>query len=383
MILSKSTLVVDVECTTKNKGNPFTRSNRLVNVGLKIPNEQSQIIYVGDNNWKETIQQTIDNARLLVGFNIKFDLHWLRRYGITFDHCRVFDCQLAEFLISYQRNVYPSLNDCCTRYGIDLKLDVVKTEYWEKGIDTDQVPKEILSEYLDGDLDRTERVAINQERQLALEGFTTLHSLQCQDLLILQDMEYNGSLYNVEESNHRAEVELYKTKELEKFLSTGYEDIPIDWNSRDHVSCYLYGGEITYEQRIQVGLYKTGQKEGQPRFKILKHVFKLPQQVAPLKGSELKKEGYYATDDTTLRSIKTNAGVRKRIHSILERSKSTKLYGTYYRGLPELIEKMDWPPGVIHGSFNQCVAATGRLSSSNPNLQNFAGEVKQLLTSRY
>jgi DNA polymerase I-like protein with 3'-5' exonuclease and polymerase domains len=89
------------------------------------------------------------------------------------------------------------------------------------------------------------------------------------------------------------------------------------------------------------------------------------------------------TDEGTLRSIRCNREARKRLDLVLERSKSTKLLGTYYRGLPELIQEHDWPDGWIHGSFNQCVAATGRLSSSKPNLQNFAGDVDKLLTSRY
>ena len=55
----------------------------------------------------------------------------------------------------------------------------------------------------------------------------------------------------------------------------------------------------------------------------------------------------------------------------------------YYQGLPELRSKMNWPVGKLHGILNQCVAKTGRLSSTKPNLQNFDGEIKQLFGSRY
>ena len=44
---------------------------------------------------------------------------------------------------------------------------------------------------------------------------------------------------------------------------------------------------------------------------------------------------------------------------------------------------MNWETNVLHGQLNQCVARTGRLSSSKPNLQNFDGEIKQLFGSRY
>ena len=50
--------------------------------------------------------------------------------------------------------------------------------------------------------------------------------------------------------------------------------------------------------------------------------------------------------------------------------------------LPQLLEKMEWGE-YLHGQYNQCVAATGRLSSSAPNMQNFSGDVDQLPMSRY
>jgi DNA polymerase I-like protein with 3'-5' exonuclease and polymerase domains len=134
---------------------------------------------------------------------------------------------------------------------------------------------------------------------------------------------------------------------------------------------------------MPVGVYKTGAKIGQPRYKIIEWKHDLDRLVEPPRGSELKKEGYYATDEPTLRSIKCNREARRRLDLLLERAESSKLIGTYYRGIPELIEEMGWPSNSIHGQFNQCVAATGRLSSSRPNLQNFAKVVGSLLRSRY
>ena len=56
---------------------------------------------------------------------------------------------------------------------------------------------------------------------------------------------------------------------------------------------------------------------------------------------------------------------------------------TYYKGLPNLINEMNWSFGKIYGQLNQCVAKTGRLASSKPNLQNFDSEIKGLFYSRY
>jgi DNA polymerase I-like protein with 3'-5' exonuclease and polymerase domains len=56
---------------------------------------------------------------------------------------------------------------------------------------------------------------------------------------------------------------------------------------------------------------------------------------------------------------------------------------TYYRGLLKLATELNWKENKIHGQLNQCVARTGRLSSSKPNLQNFDGGIKGLFYSRF
>jgi len=333
---------------------------------------------------RSIIQNEVNNTKLLVGFNIKFDLHWLRKYEIDFSSCAVWDCQLAAFLLAGQSTPYPSLDGVSDLYGLGRKLDVVSVEYWDKGIDTDCIPQEVLYEYLEQDLLLTERVYHHQLKLFESEPqLYKLFKLQCQDLLVLQEMEYNGMLFDVKTANEQAVVEETRLKEIETELQEGYEGIPINFQSRDHLSCYLYGGTIVDEARMPVGVYKTGAKVGLPRYKIVEYKYELPQLIKPPKGSELKKDGYYATDEGTLRSISASKQARHKLDLILERSKSSKLIGTYYRGIPELIETMDWPDGTLHGNFNQCVASTGRLSSSRPNLQNFAGSVDKLLVSRY
>ena len=367
-------LVLDVETTTFQKGNPFSRCNKLVVVGIGN--------YLGID--KEVIQKEIDSTKLLVGFNIKFDLHWLRNYELDFSRCAVWDCQLAAFLLSGQSTPYPSLNGVSSLYDLGSKLDVVLEEYWNKGIDTDQIPQEVLYEYLQQDLLLTEQVYHHQKKLFESEPqLYKLFRLQCQDLLVLQEMEYNGMLFDVVSADKQAVIEEQRQLEIEKELKEGYENIPINFQSRDHLSCYLYGGTIVDEARMPVGIYKTGAKVGLPRYKIVEYKYELPQLIKPPKGSELKKDGYYATDEGTLRSITASKQARHKLDLILERSKSSKLIGTYYRGIPELIKTMDWPDGTLHGNFNQCVATTGRLSSSRPNLQNFAGEVDKLLVSRF
>ena len=164
-------LTLDVETTTFNTGNPFDKRNKLVMVGHKwLHQNQYTIIYhdcLHDTNYHTQIQRDIEEADILVGFNIKFDIHWLMNIGVTFDNVKqIWDCQIAEFMLNSQNNPYPSLNEALEKYGLLLKLDVVKTEYWDKNIDTDQIPVSILQEYLEYDLIGTEEVFKRQYEQL-------------------------------------------------------------------------------------------------------------------------------------------------------------------------------------------------------------------------
>ena len=71
------------------------------------------------------------------------------------------------------------------------------------------------------------------------------------------------------------------------------------------------------------------------------------------------------------------------IKLILDRAVLEKRLTTYYVGLVELRQSMNWPVNKLHGVLNQCVAKTGRITSTKPNLQNFDGEIKHLFGSRY
>ena len=161
-------LICDVETTTHAKGNAFSKRNKLIMVGLR--HKDKSLIYseFSDSVVKD-IQSRINNCDVLVGFNIKFDIHWLMNIGVTFDNVKqIWDCQIAEFLLESQNNKYPSLNEALDKYGLPRKLDVVKTEFWNKGINTDEIPKDILREYLEGDLLGTEEVFKRQAKQFGV-----------------------------------------------------------------------------------------------------------------------------------------------------------------------------------------------------------------------
>ena len=385
-----SYLILDVETTISNNGNPFDESNKLCYVGLGAegftdlyPIEYSSEPYGSELS---NIQIAIDNTDTIIGFNLKFDLHWIRRYGIQFSNKRVWDCQLVHFILTGQQDSYPSLDAVAKYYDLPSKLDIVATEYWANKIDTPDIPKDILEDYLRQDLVVTEQVYLKQledVKKLSPQA-QRLISLHNQDLLVLEEMEANGLLYNETLSEELAS-ELEETiADLDRILFEYTNCEYFNYNSVDHLSSLLYGGTITYSLKQPNGVYKTGLKAGQVKESWFEYKVEFPRLVNPLKGTELAKEGLYSTDEATLKSLKHRTKRSKElVEVLLRRSELEKRLTTYYRGLPETARKYNWKKGMIYGQLNQCVARTGRLSSSRPNLQNFDGEIKQLFYSRF
>ena len=382
-------LVLDVETTTSNKGNPFDETNKLCYVGL-LSNGWSSLcdIEYSDHAYRgdlASIQTAIDNSTTLVGFNIKFDLHWIKRYGNNFSDKRIWDCQLVHFILTGQREPYPSLNAVAKSYGLDSKLDVVASEYWSAGIDTPDIPRDILEEYLQQDLVLTEQVYLKQLEQVSQLPIATqrLISLHNQDLLVLQEMEFNGLIYNEEKSEELANELNEQIRQIDQALFEHHHCSEFNPNSVDHLSAFLYGGSIRLRRKEPCGYFKSGSRKGEPKDRWVDYEVVFERLVKPLKGTELAKEGLYSTDEPTLRSLKGSGKAMEIIELLLKRAELDKRVSTYYLGLLKLREKLNWSKGKIHGHLNQCVARTGRLSSSKPNMQNFDGEIKDLFLSRF
>lgn len=369
-------LAIDTENTTHNKGNPYDSRNR--GVCYSVATAGGSTACQWSDTSKGNLELLVGASDLVVGFNFKYDLHWLAKFGIKINK-PVWDVQLAEFILSNQTIKFPSLNDTCKRYGIPQKIDVVATEYWAKGIQTDEIPWPILEEYAAHDAAVT-LACYHAQRERMTPAQVMLCKLQCMDLLILQEMEANGLLYDEGLCVTRSKEVDAQIEDIRAKLSQFYPNVPINFSSNDHLSAFLYGGIVREESKEHVGFFKTGDKAGQPKYKnvIIEH--QLPRLYEPLRGSELLKEGMFATDEATLKKLK---GKKDVVELLLTLSKLEKRNGTYYKGLPKLRQEMYWPENILHGQFNQCVASTGRLSSSRPNLQNFDSELQDIFITAF
>lgn len=381
-------VIIDTENTTLNKGHCYSQGNRCCAIALAIDSDSPIVVKVeydlepyGEN--LQTIQKFINLSDTLVGFNLKYDLHWLHRYNLDTSNVRIWDCQVAQFVIQNQQQKYPSLDGTSEYWELGSKLDVVKTEYWDKGIDTPDVPWDVLSDYAAQDVSLTRDVYRKQMEYLADKPkMLKLIQLQCLDLLVLQEMEKNGLKFDMEESLKQAQVCKERIALLHAELNNVVNVDFINWGSNDQVSAVLYGGEVKQEVKEPfLFTYKDGRTK--EKLRTVTKTFTFPRLVEPLKKTELKKYNTFQTGAPILKDLKAKGVAKKIIDNLIELSDLDKQVSTYLEGIPKLIEEMKWEDNVIHGNLNQCVAVTGRLSSTKPNLQNLTSDIDKLFRSRY
>lgn len=370
---------LDCETTIFQKGNPFARRNKLCYLATLF---EGRPVCAGTPAIFPSIRSQLDAAALIVGFNIKFDLHWLRReFGwVVGKDQRVWDCQLAHFLLTSQRTPYPSLEEVREYNGVVRTTPKGSSDYWARGIDTPDIDPETVLTDVKNDVLDTYAVYLKQVEAFAKQPqMRPLFRLHCEDLVVLESMESTGLLFNENQAKASAVQLRLSIDNIDRQIKDLCPGVPINLDSPEHISALLYGGIIREDRKEVVGLFKSGLRAGQPRYqhKEIEHV--LPRLAEPLDGTALKKDGYFSTDESVLRQL---SGAKQIRDQLLSRSRLSKELD-YMQGLPELRDEMDWEPNNLHTSFNQCVAATGRLSSSKPNVQNPSDSTLKLIESRY
>ena len=335
---------------------------------------------------KEIIAR-VNATDLLVFHNAKFDLAWLIEMGIEFDHKPIWCTMVGEYILYGQnKDVSKSLNSCCERRKFGQKVDQM-AEFWNNGIQTDEIPIDIHDKYVRQDVHLTKKLFLDQIKQIKKAKLEKIAYISFEVSKILAHMEYNGAAFN------KAAAEAYvkdyerKLEELDKEIQE-VAGIKFSPGSPDQLNAVMFGGQI---KREVLELVAKGRKDGTFRVYTRKSV--LSENIkglgfTPHESTLSKKTLKYSTGNKARLLMHCENEQQKKFFELLDaRSNAQKVYTTLTSKNNEesgLLRKIG-KDGRIHPNFNQAVTATGRLSSSNPNGQNLprsgTSPLKKLITS--
>jgi DNA polymerase-1 len=304
-------------------------------VGMSFSFKKSEAYYVSfPNNRTEAekllqpIKKVLENEEILkIGQNIKYDILVLKNYGIEVKGV-LFDTMLAHYLIEPEKkHGMDYLSETFLNYRPISIEELIGKKGKNQGNMRD-VPIDIIKEYASEDADITLQLKEKLSPLLSIKNCEKLfYQIETPLISVLAAMEFEGVNINV------AFLKEYSIKLQEELLlleKSIYE---------------LAGTTFNIDSPKQLG-------------DILFEKLKIDEK------AKKTKTGQYATGEDVLAKLSKKHPI---IEQILDYRELRKLKSTYVDSLPEMVNKKT---GRIHTTFMQAVAATGRLSSNNPNLQN-------------
>jgi len=303
-------------------------------VGLSIAWKEGEAYYVPFSANKEEATLVLAEFKPLfeneniekVGQNIKYDLNVLTNYGIQLKG-KLFDTMIAHYLI--QPDMRHNMDLLAEAY-LGYKTVSIETLIGKKGKNQKtmrDIPQEEIVDYACEDADITLQLKNQFEPKMNETLKKLMDEIETPLIPVLGAMEKEGINLDVPAlEKFSIELEGLISKLTKQILELSGADFNIDSPKQL--------GEVLFDQ-----------------MKIVEKAKKT-------------KTGQYSTSEDVLSKLKNDHEI---IPIILEYRSLKKLKSTYVDALPELVNKED---GKIHTSYMQTVAATGRLSSNNPNLQN-------------
>lgn len=326
--MTKQILSLDTETTSTN---PIEAEL----VGLSFAVEESKAFYIPVPENREKAQRVVEIFRLVyeeetilkVGQNIKYDLEVLANYGVELKG-RMFDTMIAHYLIQPElRHNMDYMAEVYLNYQT-IHIDELIGPKGKNQRSMRSLPPNDVYEYACEDADITLRLKNVLEPKLKEAEVESLFwEIEMPLVPVLASMEMNGVRIDTESLQETSRLFTERMIQLEQHI---YE---------------LAGEEFNISSPKQVGDILFGKMQ----------IIEKPKKT---------KTGQYVTSEEVLQQLRTK---HKIVDDILNFRGLKKLLGTYVDALPKLINPKT---GHIHTSFNQTVTATGRLSSSDPNLQN-------------
>ena len=304
-------------------------------VGLSFSAEESKAFYVPvPANYEEALKVVeifkplYESDKIIkIGQNIKYDYEVLTRYGVTIQG-KMFDTMIAHYLI--QPELHHNMDYLAeTLLGYQtIHIEELLGPKGKKQKNMRDLSPTDIYEYAAEDADITLRLKNVLEPRLKELGVEELFwNIEMPLVRVLADMELNGVCLDTEALQDTSKIFNERMREYEQEI---YKEA---------------GEEFNISSPKQVGDILFG---------------KLQIMDKPKKT----KTGQYVTSEEVLQSLENKSPI---VRNILNYRGMKKLLSTYIDALPKLINPRT---GHIHTSFNQALTATGRLSSSDPNLQN-------------
>lgn len=327
-ILTKEIFSLDTETTG-------TDPIRAELVGMSFSFKENQAFYVPVPANRDEVQKIVNKFKpvfenektVKVGQNIKYDMLVLSNYGVEI-RGRMFDTMIAHYVL--QPELHHGMDYLAEVY---LKYETIKIEelIGPKGKNQKNMrdlPPSAVYKYACEDADVTLKLKHILEKELKEQGVEALfEEIEMPLVPVLAYMERNGVRIDTAALK---ETSLHFTARMQQIEKEVHELAGMEFN----IASPKQVGEVLFD-----------------RLKIVEKAKKT-------------KSGQYVTSEDVLESLR---GKHEIVGKILEHRGLKKLLSTYIDALPQLINPQT---GHIHTSFNQTVTATGRLSSSNPNLQN-------------
>lgn len=304
-------------------------------VGLSFACEEKEAWYVAVPAEREQAEKYVNIFKkvyespeiIKVGQNVKYDIQVLKNYGIEVK-APLWDTMIAHYLINPGReNNMDSMAESLLHYQTIHIEQLIGPKGSSQKSMRSLSPAEVY-QYAAEDADITLRLKNVLEPKLKEVGAEDLfHNIEMPLVPVLADMERNGVRLDTKALDDVRTTFTQRMTELEQEI---YQ---------------LAGESFNIASPRQVGEILFG------KLKIVEKAKKT-------------KTGQYQTSEEVLQSLSSKHPI---VEKILAHRGLKKLIGTYVDALPRLINPNT---GHIHTSFNQCVTTTGRLSSSDPNLQN-------------
>lgn len=304
-------------------------------VGLSFAVEPFKAFYVPVPENREEAMKVLEIFRpvyesehiLKIGQNVKYDLEVLANYGIELKG-EMFDTMIAHYLLQPElRHNMDYMAEVYLNYQT-IHIDELIGPRGKNQKSMRDVPPADVCEYASEDADITLQLYNTLDPKLKESDLYPLfRDIEMPLVRVLAEMEMNGVLIDTDALKETSVAFTERMLELERKI---YEEAGEEFN----ISSPRQVGDILFE-----------------KLKIVEKAKKT-------------KTGQYVTSEEVLQQLKNKAPI---VSNILAYRGLKKLLGTYVDALPKLINPRT---GHIHTSFNQTVTATGRLSSSDPNLQN-------------